>query len=153
MAYSKFSTLESGFKKLRIRMPDSPDTCGRGLSRSDKKSILLECKNNIHLTRKYQLTTLFLRRLLDMGLPFYAVIRATRRSSGPMQGKGSTFISHWTRPLALSLCNQALYRLSELLVSIKTTATSTRAEKEQKVRGLFAWRRGIRLRGVTRLSI
>ena len=146
MAYSKFSTLESGFKKLRIRMPDSPDTCGRGLSRSDQKSILLECKINIHLTRKYQLTTLFLRRLLDMGLPFYAVIRATRRSSGPMQGKGSTFISHWTRPLALSLCNQALYRLSELLVSlsIKTTATSTRAEKEQKVKGLFAWRRGIR---------
>ena len=92
-----------------------------------------------------------------MGLPFYAVIRATRRSSGPMQGKGSTFISHWTRPLSLSLslCNQALYRLSELLVSlsIKTTATSTRAEKEQKVKGLFAWRWGIRLRGVTRLSI
>ena len=27
--YSKLSTLESGFKKLRIRMPDSPDTCGR----------------------------------------------------------------------------------------------------------------------------
>ena len=36
-----------------------------------------------------------------MGLPFYVVIRATRRSSGPMQGKGSTFISHWTRPLPL----------------------------------------------------
>ena len=43
-----------------------------------------------------------------MGLPFYAVIRATRRSSGPMQGKGSTFISHWTRPLALSLQSSTL---------------------------------------------
>ena len=28
-AYSKISTLERGLKKLRIRMPDSPDTCGR----------------------------------------------------------------------------------------------------------------------------
>ena len=82
-------------------MPDSPDTCGRGLSRSDQKSILLECKINIHLARKYQLITLFLRRPLHMWLPFYVVIRATRRSSGPMQGKGSTFISHRTRPLSL----------------------------------------------------
>ena len=29
IAYSKISTLESGFKKLRIRMSDSPDACGR----------------------------------------------------------------------------------------------------------------------------
>ena len=29
IAYSKISTLESGLKKLRIRMPDSPDACGR----------------------------------------------------------------------------------------------------------------------------
>ena len=29
IAHSKISTLESGFKKVRIRMPDSPDTCGR----------------------------------------------------------------------------------------------------------------------------
>ena len=28
-AYSKLSTLESGFKKLRISMSDSVDTCGR----------------------------------------------------------------------------------------------------------------------------
>ena len=27
IAYSKISTLESGFKKLQIRMADSPDTC------------------------------------------------------------------------------------------------------------------------------
>ena len=27
--YSKISSLESGFKKLRTRMPDSPDTRGR----------------------------------------------------------------------------------------------------------------------------
>ena len=34
----KISILESGFKKLRIRMPDSPDTCGRGnfLIRTEK---------------------------------------------------------------------------------------------------------------------
>ena len=36
--------------------------------------------------------TIFLRLLLEMGLPFYLVIRATRRSSH-LQGKGSTFIS------------------------------------------------------------
>ena len=29
IACSKISALENGFKKLRIRMPDSPDTCGR----------------------------------------------------------------------------------------------------------------------------
>ena len=28
IVYSKISILESGLKKLRIRMPDSPDTCG-----------------------------------------------------------------------------------------------------------------------------
>ena len=32
IAYSKISTLKSGFKKLRIRMPDSPDTFGRKLN-------------------------------------------------------------------------------------------------------------------------
>ena len=31
MAYSKISTLESRFKKLRIRMQDTPDTFGRKL--------------------------------------------------------------------------------------------------------------------------
>ena len=31
IAYSKISTLESGFKKLRTRIADSPDTCGRKL--------------------------------------------------------------------------------------------------------------------------
>ena len=34
----------------------------------------------------------FLRLLLDTGLPFYVLIRATQRSSR-LQGKGSTFIS------------------------------------------------------------
>ena len=29
IAYSNISTLENGFKKLWIRMPDSSDTCGR----------------------------------------------------------------------------------------------------------------------------
>ena len=29
ITYSKISSLESGFRKLRIRMPDSPDTCER----------------------------------------------------------------------------------------------------------------------------
>ena len=108
-------------------MPDSPDTCGRGLSRSDQKSILLECKINIHLARKYQLITLFLRRLLDMGLPFYVVIRATRRSSALCKEKAVP-----SSPIEpdLSLCSQALYSLSELLVSlsIQATATSTRGE-------------------------
>ena len=74
------------------------------------------------------------------------------RSSEPREGrqalcKAKAVSSSPIEPdLSLSLCNQALYRLSELLVSlsIKTTATSTRAEKEQKVKGLFAWRRGIR---------
>ena len=51
-----------------------------------------------------------------MGLPFYAVIRATRRSSGPMQGKGSTFISHWTRPLSLSLSLQSSTLQTERVV-------------------------------------
>ena len=29
IAYSKISTLESGIRKFRFRMPDSPDTCAR----------------------------------------------------------------------------------------------------------------------------
>ena len=29
LVYSKMSTLESVFKRLQIRMPDTPDTCGR----------------------------------------------------------------------------------------------------------------------------
>ena len=33
----KTLTLESGFKKLRTRMPDSPDTCGRKLLVADSK--------------------------------------------------------------------------------------------------------------------
>ena len=37
IAYSKISTLKSGFKKLRIRMPDSPDTCGRKSESGEKK--------------------------------------------------------------------------------------------------------------------
>ena len=37
VAYSKISTLESGFQKLRIRMPDSPDTCGRKPNPQRKK--------------------------------------------------------------------------------------------------------------------
>ena len=36
--------------------------------------------------------SIFLRLLLDTGLPFYVVIRATQRSSR-LQGKGSTFVS------------------------------------------------------------
>ena len=37
IAYSKISTLKSGFKKLRIRMPVSPDTCGRKFESGEKK--------------------------------------------------------------------------------------------------------------------
>ena len=44
----------SGKKKLRIQKYSN--TCGRDLSRSDQKNIFLECKINIHLARKYQLT-------------------------------------------------------------------------------------------------
>ena len=32
MSYSEVSALESGFKSVRIRVPDSLDTCGRGLN-------------------------------------------------------------------------------------------------------------------------
>ena len=35
----KISTLESGFEKLRIRMPHSPDTCGRGNFRIRKEKV------------------------------------------------------------------------------------------------------------------
>ena len=76
----------------------------------------------MYLALKYWLRTLFLRLLLETGLPFYVVIRATRRSSC-LQGKGSTFISqlfkdleYWSGPGSrthyLMLCIQALYQLS-----------------------------------------
>ena len=37
MAYSKISTLESGLKKLSIRIPGSPDTCGPEVVSGRKK--------------------------------------------------------------------------------------------------------------------
>ena len=36
IAYSKISTLKSGFKKLRIRVPDSPDVWTKALSEKKK---------------------------------------------------------------------------------------------------------------------
>ena len=55
----------------------------------------------MYLARKYLLGTLFLRLLLEMGPPFYVVIRATRRSSC-WQGKCSTLISQlFFRPWVL----------------------------------------------------
>ena len=76
----------------------------------------------MYLARKYWLGTLFLRILLETGLPFYVVIRATPMSSR-LQGKGITFISHlfwdaeyWCGPgnrtRDLPLYSQALNRLS-----------------------------------------
>ena len=42
IAYSKSFTLESGFKKLRIRLPDSPDTCGRKPNPAAKKKLRIQ---------------------------------------------------------------------------------------------------------------
>ena len=39
IAHSKSFTLESGFKKLRIRLPDSTDTCGRKPNPAAKKKL------------------------------------------------------------------------------------------------------------------
>ena len=56
---------------------------------------------SMYLAQKYRLGTLFLCLLLEMGLPFYVVIRAIQRSSH-LQGKGSTFISQsFLRPWVL----------------------------------------------------
>ena len=45
----------------------------------------------MYLAQKYQLGTLFLHLQLEMGPPFYVVIRATQRSSC-LQGKGGNFL-------------------------------------------------------------
>ena len=42
IAYSKIFTLESGFKKLWIRLPDSPDTRGRKPSPAAKKKMRIQ---------------------------------------------------------------------------------------------------------------
>ena len=66
----------------------------------------------MYLALKYWLRTLFLRLLLETGLPFYVVFRATRRSSC-LQGKD---LEYWSGPGSwthyLMLCIQALYQLS-----------------------------------------
>ena len=46
----------------------------------------------MYLARKYLLRTLFLRLPMEMGAPFYVVMRGTQKSSR-LKDKGSTFIS------------------------------------------------------------